>query len=78
MFANKLPKNQEVFLLNDVDLLIFGNDLDYISNIKFKLTKAFEMKDFSEIKYFLGIRIERNVNSKIIYLRQTQFIEKLI
>jgi hypothetical protein len=39
------------------DMIITGNDIDYISVLKTELTRRFEMKDLGSLRYFLGVEI---------------------
>ena len=42
------------------DILIIGNDIPTLQNIKIWLSKQFSMKDLGEASYILGIRIYRD------------------
>lgn len=41
------------------DLLVCGNDLDFVSRFKGYLSRCFKMKDLGKLKYFLGIEVGR-------------------
>lgn len=43
------------------DIIITGNAHDEIQSLKKILSLEFAMKDLGELKYFLGIEIERSV-----------------
>ena len=42
------------------DMIITGNDAREIEELKKKLSLEFEMKDLSNLKYFLGIQVLRS------------------
>ena len=39
------------------DILLIGNDIEFLDNIKGYLSKIFLMKDLGEAAYILGIKI---------------------
>lgn len=41
------------------DLLICGNDMDFLVKFKEHLGRCFRMKDLGKLKYFLGIKVGR-------------------
>ncbi|XP_042009038.1 uncharacterized protein LOC121757579 [Salvia splendens] len=42
------------------DIIITGDDIEEIQNLKENLFKEFEMKDLGALKYFLGIEVLRS------------------
>ena len=42
------------------DILIMGNDLTTINELKSFLTTKFHIKDLGDLKYFLGIKVARS------------------
>ena len=38
------------------DILLIGNDMNFLSEIKESLKKSFSMKDLGEVAYILGIK----------------------
>lgn len=42
------------------DLLITGNNMDVINETKSLLSSHFKMKDTGELRYFLGIKVDRS------------------
>ena len=41
------------------DILLIGNDIEFLDSIKGYLNKSFSMKDLGEAAYILGIKIYR-------------------
>lgn len=75
----KIDESFIIYLLIYVDdLLIISNDSQQMNYIKQSLAKVFDMKDIGEAKFFLGIKIERDLENRILKLSQTNFIERLL
>ncbi|MGJ2631364.1 reverse transcriptase domain-containing protein, partial [Salmonella enterica subsp. enterica serovar Paratyphi A] len=49
-----------------------------ISAFKSKMAKYFDMKDMGEASHILGMRIERDRSKKLIWLSQTEYIDKVL
>ena len=58
------------------DLLIFGTNMQGISDTKKYLTSHFKMKDLGEVDTILGIKVKKH--SKAYLLCQSHFIEKVL
>ena len=50
------------------DILIAGNDKEYVIDIKTWLSINFVMKDIGEADYILGVKIKRNHSKKLLAL----------
>uniref|UniRef100_A0A2N9HAA9 CCHC-type domain-containing protein n=1 Tax=Fagus sylvatica TaxID=28930 RepID=A0A2N9HAA9_FAGSY len=60
------------------NILLASNSPDMMKEIKFCLGSKFEMKDMGPANYVLGIRISRDRDSKLIYLDQENYLEKVL
>lgn len=58
------------------DLLICGNNGHQIQDLKLMLSSHFNMKDLGALRYFLGIKIDRN--STGIFMSQTKYTLDLL
>jgi len=58
------------------DVLVAGNSLQGIQEVKSKLMGAFKTRDLGDLKYFLGIKITRD--NGIMYLNQGSYLRKLL
>ena len=68
-----------VFLILYVDdILLIGNDVGKLSEVKFWLAKQFDMKDLGEAAYVLGIQIFRDRKNKYLALSQASYIDKML
>ena len=52
------------------DILLIGNDVPTLQEVKSWLGKCFAMKDLGEAAYILGIRTVRNREKRLIGLSQ--------
>ena len=50
------------------DILLIGNDTEFLNGIKAYLKKNFSMKDLGEAAYILGIKIYRDRSRRLIGL----------
>ena len=42
------------------DILLFGNNMEFIKEVKMKLSFKFDMKDLDAVNLILGMKIKRN------------------
>ena len=68
-----------VFLVLYVDdILLIGNDVETLSNVKKWLAEQFQMKDLGEASCILGIQIIRDCKNKLLALSQASYIDKVL
>ena len=60
------------------DILLIGNDTEFLNSIKGYLNKNFSMKDLGEAAYILGIKIYRNRSRRLIGLSQSTYLDKFL
>ena len=60
------------------DILLIGNDIPTLQNIKSWLGNCFSMKDLGEADYILGIKIYRDKYKRLIGLSQSTYIDKVL
>ena len=60
------------------DILLIGNDIPTLQNVKSWLGKCFSMKDFGEAAYILWIKIYRDRYKRLIGLSQSNYIDKVL
>ena len=60
------------------DILLIGNDIEFLNTIKESLKISFAMKDLGEAAYILGIKIYRDRSRRLIGLSQSTYIDKVL
>ncbi|CAM8887156.1 unnamed protein product [Rhodiola kirilowii] len=75
---NMNAKYPAFVLLYVDDMLIISESRPIVNNIKSDLKKHFDMKDLGEAQRILGVRITRDINKKIMYLSQTDYLDKVL
>ena len=74
----KINKGKTTFLVIYVDdILLIGNDVGYLTDVKTWLAAQFQMKDLGDAQYVLGIQIIRNCKNKTLALPQATYIDKM-
>jgi hypothetical protein len=60
------------------DILIIGNDIGMLNDVKSYLNKCFSMKDLGEASYILGIKFYRDIQRCLIGLSQSTYLDKVL
>nr|GEX85783.1 retrotransposon protein, putative, Ty1-copia subclass [Tanacetum cinerariifolium] len=60
------------------DILIMGNNIPRLKEVKDYLGKCFSMKDLGEATHILGIKIYKDRSRRLIRLSQSAYIEKIL
>ncbi|GJU28271.1 retrotransposon protein, putative, ty1-copia subclass, partial [Tanacetum coccineum] len=75
----KASGSNVVFLILYVDdILIMGNNIPILKEVKDYHGKCFSMKDLGEAAYILGIKIYRDGSKRLIRLSQSAYIDKIL
>ncbi|GJZ26942.1 retrotransposon protein, putative, ty1-copia subclass [Tanacetum coccineum] len=75
----KASGNYVTFLILYVDdILIMGNNIPMLQDIKSYLRRCFAMKDLGEAAYILGIKIYQDRSKRLIGLCQSAYIEIIL
>ena len=60
------------------DILLIGNNIPLMEDVKTSLRKSFSMKDLGEASYILGIKIYRDRSKHLVGLSQSTYIDKVL
>jgi hypothetical protein len=60
------------------DILLIGNDVNFLNTIKESLKRSFAIKDLGKAAYILGIKIYRDRSKCLIALSQSTYIDKIL
>ncbi|KAL0394995.1 UNVERIFIED_CONTAM: Retrovirus-related Pol polyprotein from transposon TNT 1-94 [Sesamum latifolium] len=78
-FTTKISGSSVAYLVLYVDdILLIGNDVKMLRDIKAWLSTQFSMKDMGEASYILGIKIYRDRSRRMLGLTQSSYIEKVL
>nr|GEX92874.1 hypothetical protein [Tanacetum cinerariifolium] len=67
-----------ILILYVDDILLMGNNVPMLQDVKSYLERSFAMKDLGSAAYILGIKIYRDRSKRLIGLCQSAYIEKIL
>nr|GEY81212.1 retrotransposon protein, putative, Ty1-copia subclass [Tanacetum cinerariifolium] len=67
-----------ILILYVDDILLMGNNIPMLQDVKSYLGRSFAMKDLGEATYILGIKIYHDRSKQLIGLCQKAYIEKIL
>nr|GEY43719.1 retrotransposon protein, putative, Ty1-copia subclass [Tanacetum cinerariifolium] len=67
-----------ILILYVDDILLMGNNIPMLQEVKSYLRRSFAMKDLGEAAYILGIKIYRDRSKRLIGLCQKAYIKKFL
>uniref|UniRef100_A0A2N9GG32 Integrase catalytic domain-containing protein n=1 Tax=Fagus sylvatica TaxID=28930 RepID=A0A2N9GG32_FAGSY len=76
LFIYKAGSTIAFLLLYVDDIVLTGNNPQFISQLIVNLSKVFELKDMGTLSYFLGLQIQRSITS--LSLTQTKYATNLL
>ena len=77
-FSGDISRKFVILLLYVDDMLLAGNDMAVIKNLKEEMSRKFEMKDLGETRQILGIEISRNRKDRKLWMSQEKYIGKVL
>ncbi|WKA10719.1 hypothetical protein VitviT2T_028279 [Vitis vinifera] len=76
LFLRRTDKGTILLLLYVDDMIIIGDDLSGIQELKDFLSQQFEMKDLGHLSYFLGLEITHSTDG--LYITQAKYASNLL
>ena len=76
LFLRRIDKGTILLLLYVDDMIITGDNLNGIQELKDFLSQQFEMKDLGHLSYFLGLEITHSTNG--LYITQAKYASELL
>ncbi|WJZ94464.1 hypothetical protein VitviT2T_013319 [Vitis vinifera] len=76
LFLRRTDKGTILLLLYVDDMILTGNDLSGIQELKDFLSQQFEMKDLGHLSYFLGLEITHSTDG--LYITQAKYASDLL
>ena len=78
VYVSHVYESQVTIALYVDDLILVGKHLADKRKVKGTLSDRFEMKDLGDIKYCLGIQVDRDRIGRVIRLSQQRYIENVL
>ncbi|CAI7864838.1 unnamed protein product [Closterium sp. NIES-54] len=66
-----------LFMVYVDDILLFSSSMKEIQKVQQQLMKSFKCKTLGEVKYYLGMHVERDLDHRWLKLHQEKFIKEL-
>ena len=60
------------------DMLLVGNNMDVIKEVKLHLSSKFDMKDLSVANFIMGMEIKRDRVNKKLWLNKRKYVEMIL
>ena len=76
LFVRRTDKDTILLLLYVDDMIITGDDLSGIQELKDFLSQQFEMKDLGHLSFFLGLEITHSTDG--LYITQAKYASELL
>uniref|UniRef100_A0ACD5UI01 Uncharacterized protein n=1 Tax=Avena sativa TaxID=4498 RepID=A0ACD5UI01_AVESA len=76
LFVHTSPRGRTLLILYVDDMIITGDDSEYIAFVKARLRDQFLMTDLGPLRYFLGIEVSSTSNG--FYIFQEKYIQDLL
>jgi hypothetical protein len=65
-------------VLYDDDMLLVGNNMDVIKEVKSEISSKFDMKDLGVANFIMGMEIKRDHANKNLWLNQRKYVEIIL
>nr|GEV87706.1 retrotransposon protein, putative, Ty1-copia subclass [Tanacetum cinerariifolium] len=78
VYLKAIWSNITFLILYVDDILIMGNNIPMLQDVKSYIRRCFAMKDLGEAAYILGIKIYKDRSQRLIGLCQSAYIEKIL
>ncbi|GJV92609.1 retrovirus-related pol polyprotein from transposon TNT 1-94 [Tanacetum coccineum] len=77
VYLNSSGSNVAFLVLHVDNILIMGNNIPMLQDVKSRLGKCFSMKDLGEASYIIGIKIYKDRSKRLIALSQNAYTDKI-
>ena len=78
MYYKKVGEHFIYVVLYVDDMLLVGNNIEVIKEVKMQLSSKFDMKDLGAANLILGMEIKRNHADMKLWLNQIKYIETIL
>ena len=78
VYYKRVGENFIYVVLYVDDMLLVGNNMEVIKEVKMKLSYKFDMKDIGATNLILGMEIKRNSVYRKLWLNKRKYIETIL
>ena len=79
LYTKKVKDGSLLILILYVnDMLLVGSSMDEMATLQSKLNDAFDMKYLGHANHILGMRIMRDRQKRLLYLSQSEYVDKVL
>ncbi|CAI7892673.1 unnamed protein product [Closterium sp. NIES-53] len=77
LFLKRDGEKLVLFLVYVDDIVLLSSSMKQIQKMQQQLMKNFKCKTLGEVKYYLGMHVERDLDHRLLKLHQEKFIKEL-
>jgi hypothetical protein len=78
VYSKKFGNHFSYVVLYANDMLLVGNNMDVIKEVKSQLSSKFDMKNLSVTNFILGMEIKRDNANRKLWLNQRKHVETIL
>jgi hypothetical protein len=78
VYSKKVGNHFIYVVLYVDDMLLVGNNMDVIKEVKSQLSSKFDMKDIDATNFIMGMEIKRDHENKKLWLNQRKYVETIL
>jgi hypothetical protein len=78
VYSNQVGNKFIYVVLYVDDMLLVGNNMDVIKEVKSQLSSKFDMKDLSAASFIMGMEIKRDRANKKLWLNKRKYVETIL
>jgi hypothetical protein len=78
VYSKKVDNHFIYVVLYVDDMLLVGNNMDVIKEVKSKLSSKFDMKDLGAANFIMGMEIKRDRENMKLWLNQRKYVEMIL
>jgi hypothetical protein len=78
VYSKKVGNHFIYVVLYVDDMLLVGNNMDVIKEVKSQLSSKFDMKDLGAANFIMGMEIKRDHENRKLWLNQRKYVETIL
>ena len=78
VYCKKFGENFVYVVFYVDDMLLVGNNMEFIKEVKLYLSSKFDMKDLSDVNFILGMETKKNHVERKLCLNHRKYVETIV